>query len=64
MSKTPFVERVERFLMYHGAHMGYIPIHPDDVEEALKDKNYERFDYPYRPLGSQGTFGGKGSLDG
>lgn len=64
MPKVPFTERVERFLMYHGARQGYIPIHPNDIEEALKDANYERYEYPYRPLCSTGSFGGKGSLDG
>ena len=65
MKKRPLAERIENYLWFHSPPADTpIPIHPDDVEDALKKGMYDRYDVPYRVLGSQGTFGGKGCLNG
>ena len=58
MNKRPLSERIDAFLLAFRPTK-YIPIHPDDVEEAMTKHNAERYELPYRALGKKVLFGGK-----
>ena len=54
MKKTPLLERINRYILFHcGGRPKYIPIHEDDFEEARKLLDKEEI--PQVPLTILGT---------
>jgi len=64
MKKRPLKERISCWFEGHyDGSQDNIPIHPEDLDEALKKGMYDRYEIPYRILGwgPAATIGGGGS---
>ena len=59
MKKRPLAERIDNWIFMHQTSGSkHIPIHVDDVDDALKKHMYARYELPYRVLGTGAVFGG------